>query len=139
MWRKLIRIPPAERKLLYRAFVRVASIRLALSLLPWAVVRQRFRTLAAAREPVVVGLTVRQVVWAIEAASRRVPGGGNCLVQALAAQTLLAEHGHPAMIHFGVRRDADSGFGAHAWVSCAGDAVIGRTAEAFTPLESSSR
>ena len=139
MWRKLIRIPPAERKVLYRAFLRVASIRLALSLLPWAVVRQRFRTLEAAREPAAFRPTIRQVVWAVEAASRRIPGGGNCLVQALAAQTLLAEHGHPAMIHFGVRRDADSGFGAHAWVSCGGKKVIGRTAEPFTTLESSSR
>lgn len=135
MWQKLTRIPRVERRLLLRAFVRVASVRLALSLLPWARVGPRCRTLAA-RKPLARGPTVPQVVWAVDAASRRIPGGSNCLVKALAAQRLLAENGHAATIHFGVRRDSGSRLGAHAWVTCAGEAVIGRTAEPFQLLES---
>jgi hypothetical protein len=127
---------PAERGLLFRALLRVASTRLALWLLPWPMVRKRVHRVTAERNSKCSGPTIPQVVWAIEAASRRIPGAGNCLVQALAARTLLAHYGYPATIHVGVRTGSGTRFGAHAWVSCAGQTVIGRTADPFVPLGS---
>lgn len=66
-----------------------------------------------------------RVAWAIGAAGRRLPGGQNCLVQAVAGRLLLAQYGYTAELRIGVARGAEGKFQAHAWVECGGRAVIG--------------
>jgi hypothetical protein len=59
----------------------------------------------------------------------------NCLVQALAARTLLQRAGYDARLRIGVAKPPDAGFQAHAWVELSGVAVIGgENVSQFTQL-----
>lgn len=69
--------------------------------------------------------TVERISWAIRAASRFVPGAANCLVRALATQSLLGRFGYPSELRIGVRKAEDGGIAAHAWLESAGSVVIG--------------
>jgi hypothetical protein len=59
------------------------------------------------------------------AAGRFVPGASNCLVRALATQTLLGRFGHRSDLRIGVRKAGDGGIAAHAWLECDGAVVVG--------------
>jgi hypothetical protein len=69
--------------------------------------------------------TVERIAWAVRAASRFIPGASNCLVRALATQTLLGRFGHRSDLRIGVRKPADGAFAAHAWLESGGAVVIG--------------
>jgi hypothetical protein len=70
----------------------------------------------------------------VEVAARRVPRA-TCLVRALAAQALLARHGHPSQLRLGVARGADRAFEAHAWLERDGQILIGGGPEGrYVPL-----
>ena len=69
---------------------------------------------------------VSDLVWAVEAAARRVPWRAKCIERGLAAQRLLRKSGVNALLHYGARQDGSSGLlQAHVWVTVDGDAVIG--------------
>jgi hypothetical protein len=71
----------------------------------------------------------------VRAASRFIPGGSNCLVRALAAQTLLGRFGYRSELRIGVRKTPDAGLAAHAWLESAGTVVIGEfELENYLPL-----
>lgn len=80
-----------------------------------------------------------RIPWAIRVASRYVPRGSNCLVQAVATQAMLARRGRSAQIRIGAAKDNDTQFKAHAWVECEGRIVIGGAGVSqytpFPPLE----
>jgi hypothetical protein len=69
--------------------------------------------------------TVEHVSWAVRAASRFIPGASNCLVRALATQTLLGRFGYRSELRIGVSKAADGSLAAHAWLESAGAIVIG--------------
>ena len=66
---------------------------------------------------------VVSLVWAIEVASRRMPGA-TCLCRALALQRLLSKNGHRAELQIGVEKNGEL-FGAHAWLVRDGCVLIG--------------
>jgi hypothetical protein len=66
-----------------------------------------------------------RIAWAIAVASRYVPRAQNCLVQALAAWTLLAGRHHAGLLHIGVTNGPDRRFRAHAWVEHDGKVLVG--------------
>jgi hypothetical protein len=68
--------------------------------------------------------SIDKIVWTIEVASRYVPRT-TCLVQALAAQVLLAQQGYPANLRIGVAQSETGGLEAHAWVESQEKVVIG--------------
>jgi hypothetical protein len=85
----------------------------------------------------------RDVRWAIAAWTRRLRPAPTCLMQAAAAQRLLARRGLPSTLVFGVQSMAASAFatgtasalGAHAWLQCRGLIVTGeREAASFRPI-----
>jgi hypothetical protein len=124
--RKLLGLPPGQRWLLLKAVVLLAAVRLLLWLLPFPNVRRlinrasrRSRQLAADPVP------VDRLAWAVEMASRFVPGGGHCLSKALAAQILLMRRGHRAEVRYGAVRQTTDDFVAHAWLESEGRAIIG--------------
>jgi hypothetical protein len=125
---RLAALAPAERRLALAAALLVAGARLALVLLPYRTVRRLAARLARprARPP----LPASRVAWAVAAAGRRVPGGANCLAQALAAHVLLRRHGHPSRVRLGVARTPRRGLEAHAWVELEGAALVGGNAAA---------
>lgn len=78
--------------------------------------------------------SVDNVVWAISRTQRLVPGA-TCLVQALAAERLLRESGHAAVIRIGVQKEQKESLSAHAWVEVDGRTVIGDSPEiSYIPL-----
>jgi hypothetical protein len=66
---------------------------------------------------------VDRLAWAVEVASRRIPGA-TCLCRALALQRLLAKNGHGSELRIGVEKINDR-FGAHAWLVHGGQVLIG--------------
>jgi hypothetical protein len=66
---------------------------------------------------------VDRLAWAVEVASRRMPGA-TCLCRALALQRLLAKNGHGSELRVGVGRN-NGRFAAHAWLAHGGQVLIG--------------
>ena len=130
-------LAPTERRLLARATLTVAAIRIGLWVLPFRTLR---RVLArTAREtcdgPEKNMASIEKVSWAVGMASRIVPRA-TCLTQALAAQVLLARQGCPATLTIGVAKSQQGQLEAHAWVEIQGRIVIGKLTDLsrFTPL-----
>jgi hypothetical protein len=122
-----------ERRLFFRALLLVAAIRVALWTLPFKVTRAWVDWL---RQPAGPGReldrrSMVQVVWAVEAASRRIPGA-TCLTQGMATQVLLGRLGQLSELHLGVARNKlDGRFEAHAWVEAQGHVINGGAIEGF--------
>lgn len=71
-------------------------------------------------------LTIEDSVWAVEAASRRMPWPTVCIQKGLAVQRMLRSSGIDALLHYGARRAESTGeLEAHVWVSVSGNIVIG--------------
>jgi hypothetical protein len=135
--RRFLRLPTTDRQLLIKAALLLEAIKLALRLLPFRVLRR----LVAGAEKTPIGLrwvkgsSAEKVAWAVETASRNIPGEKTCLTQALTAQVLLTRRGHPALLHIGIVKNEEGEFQAHAWVECEGKVVIGgHELERYTPL-----
>jgi hypothetical protein len=79
--------------------------------------------------------TIERLAWAVRAAGRYIPGGTNCLVRALATQSLLGQYGYRSDLRIGVRKATDGGIAAHAWLESSGAVVIGEfELEHYVPL-----
>ncbi len=116
-----------DRRLLLRALMTLAGVRLALRVLP---VDRLRRPLGRARPQ---ARPAERIAWAVQAASRRLPGT-TCLAAALAAQRLLAREGHDCQLTIGVAR-SERGLAAHAWVVRDGIALVGGEESAgYKPL-----
>jgi len=124
----LVGLPPSERRLVLRTLPLVAAIRVALWVVPLRRVQGFMR--AAARVPfsVPTDLPVPRLVWAVRAASRRIPMA-TCLTQSLALQFLLLRTGRSSEVHIGVRKNAEAGFQSHAWVECEGNFLLSAPSE----------
>jgi hypothetical protein len=123
---KFLARPAAEQRALLAAIAVVAVVRLSLWVLPFRAIHRASSARGAA--PRVPGAPrsapPERLVWAVEAAARRVPRA-TCLVRALAAQVLLARHGHASQLRLGVARGAGRAFEAHAWLEGNGRVLIG--------------
>lgn len=121
------RRPPAQRRLLVRAGLALAVMRVA--------VRLPFRTLSR-----VMGLRrgetmlvvepgdlarASAVGWAVRAAASYTPWESTCLMQALAAAALLRRRGIDGTLYLGVAKGsgAAEAITAHAWLRC-GELVL---------------
>jgi hypothetical protein len=131
--RKLLRLPPAELRLVVAATLLVIAVRAGLWLLPYPVVR---RLAARLGHPMRRHrLPAARIAWAVAAVGRRVPGGRNCLAQALVALVLLGRHSHQAVIRLGVTHATGGRFEAHAWLEHDGLVLVGGQGVArYTPL-----
>jgi hypothetical protein len=137
---KFLALSSAQRRLLVRALVLLALLRVALWTLPFPrvislVERWKPRDEAA---PLPSRPAPEQLAWAIRAASAAIPGGRNCLLRALAMQVMLGRAGYASELRLGVARPGEAAFAAHAWVECAGNIVMGEDeAAAYVPLRPS--
>ncbi len=121
-----------RRKLLARAFLHLGWTVLNLRLRPVSYLRPRLQAAPLASPPI-PEYQPEHVAWAVALVARLVPGGKNCLAQALAGAALLRGIGLPAEIRLGV--DNQHGFAAHAWLECGGRVVIGaQEAERYASL-----
>jgi len=86
--KRFVQLSAAERRILSRVFLVVGVARASLWLSPL----EKARRLVARAAIGAAGDSVEQVVWAVRAASRYLPGA-TCLTQALAVRALLDRHG----------------------------------------------
>lgn len=114
---RLWALPWRDLALLARAAATVVFVRLAL---PFSSV-DRLRRWGARLGHGTASLP--RVVWAVEVASRALPGT-KCLAAALALQRLLSAHRIASELRIGVALH-DRQFGAHAWVTKDGEILIG--------------
>ncbi len=70
-------------------------------------------------------LDPKRLTWALDLASRKLPGTYNCLPQAIVGCWTLNADGFDAVLRVGVQRDVNEEFAAHAWVEMGGEVVIG--------------
>jgi len=119
---RLAALSADERWLLARAAALVASIRIALWLLPlhW-ICRWAHRSGAVSRP--LEAMPASRLAWVVQVAARRIPGA-SCLTQAMALQWLLVRAGRAASLQLGVAKDAAHGFESHAWVECEGQVFL---------------
>ncbi len=118
--RRFASMPRRERYLLLRALVCVAAARIGLWVLP---VRVIHRWISKERERSGGGESVGEIVRAVTTASRYCPGA-TCLIQAIAAQAMLARSSHQSRIEIGISKQGEQ-FAAHAWLVCGGRIVLG--------------
>jgi Transglutaminase-like superfamily len=126
--RTFVRLQPAERRLGLRTLLLVAVIRVALWVLPFQRLRRVIGSWQRVPLSVPADTPVPTLVWAVRAASRRIPGA-SCLTQSLALHCLLTRAGHCSQIRIGVAKDTEAGFGAHAWVEYAGQPLLSGSEE----------
>src|SRR5690242_10934321 len=129
---RLAALSGRERLLLLRALACLLKSTIVVRLLPYRFLRNWIRT-----EPDPVRKSSQEpeqperIAWAIDRVAARMPAT-SCLIQALAARSLMARYGHSAKLRIGVARSASGGVTSHAWLEQNGCAVLGgRTA----PLE----
>lgn len=124
---KFFGLTAEERRLLATAAILVGLVRVGVWLLPFRTVRGllgRLRRPAAERRR---GdeLSSERIAWAVDVVGKRIPGGGNCLVQALATQVLLDRRRRTARLRIGVAKDRQGNLEAHAWIESDGRVIIG--------------
>lgn len=122
----LVDVSPIEYGLLLLAIPLVAAMRISLWVLPSRTIVLALRRFENddATESMSHLVEVTAIIWAIEAAGRRIPNA-TCLTQALAARVLMRWFGYSAQLCFGVARKKDGSLRAHAWVERGGRAVLG--------------
>jgi hypothetical protein len=127
--RRFAQLTRPERLVLLRALLVVGVARATLWVLPVDAARKMAGWAAAGA----AGHSLKQLIWAVRATSRCLPGA-TCLTQALAAQALLARSGYASRVEIGVAKtkmetgethDAERRFQAHAWLVCQGQVVLG--------------
>ncbi len=123
MLRRWVSLTPAERRVLRRATIRVASVRFLLSVRPISAVLARVDR-GSARPYPDQGVDVATVVWAVKAAGRRMLRRNPCLTEALAVWSLLRQYGFESRIRIGVAREG-SQLEAHAWVERDEEVLVG--------------
>lgn len=137
--RKFLSLPRGQRGLLLKAALFLFQVRLGFSLLPFTAFRRLLeRALRSDVHPAAPAPSAEQIAEAVASAGRRLPGGRNCLVQALATRLLLHRMGYRASLRIGVRRGAASPLEAHAWLEERGRVLVEGAAPAryaaFPPL-----
>jgi hypothetical protein len=122
-FQRFVRLSRVDRSLLTRSVVLVAVARLALWVLPFNVAR-RLLARGTTRRSQTASATPERIGWAVSVAKHFVPKG-NCLPQALAAESLLLRFGHPVEFRIGVMKTGRDRLEAHAWVESGGRLVVG--------------
>jgi len=122
---KYAALPSADRWLLLSATFWLVFCRIALWILPFQDILRRIESMDGGAPTTANPAAAARIAWAVDAASRYVPGTGMCLPRALAAAVLLTRAGLPARLWVGVARGDGGRPEAHAWVESGDQVVIG--------------
>jgi hypothetical protein len=124
----LARLRADERGLALRALLLVATIRMALWVLPFKQLRRLTGDWKNVPLAVSHDMPVSRLVWAVRAASRRIPAA-TCLTQSLALHCLLTRAGHRSQLRIGANKNQAGRFQAHAWVEYEGEPLLSSAGE----------
>ena len=136
---KFLTFAPVDRRLLLTAAFSLVLVRMGLWVLPFGVLRRLLERLMRRTRPCrrAASPSAMRIAWAVEVASRTVPGTGRCLTKALTAHMLLRRVGYPSRLCIGVARGAQEHLRAHAWVECEDRVLVGRAGVSeYIPLSS---
>lgn len=136
--RKLTTLQSDDRKRLVKAVILLGAIRIGLYLTSYKTLRgtlSRISKPSAEVEPLDYAAT-DSVLWAVKAASKRMPWASTCLTRGLAGQVMLGRMGKQTRLHIGVARDTENALKAHAWLEADGKVIIGADGDVseFTQL-----
>jgi len=122
--RRLAGLTPDRRRLVLRSLLVVVGVRVGLTALSFARLRNVLRKLERRTTPEAEASrpAVDELVWAVGASSRYVPRA-TCLVQALALELLLERSGRAAAVQIGVAKE-NGDLKAHAWVESEGRRLL---------------
>jgi hypothetical protein len=128
------RLRAEQRRYLVKASVLLGFASAAVALLPFRYAIRFGCVPLSARYPRLAEQA--DIVWAVQAAARRLPWRTMCIEQGIVAQRMLRSIGVEALLHYGARNDAMSGkLAAHVWVSAGGASLIGgEEASAFREI-----
>src|SRR3990172_2645762 len=101
---KYAALPSADRWLLLSATFWLVFCRIALWILPFQDILRRIESMDGGAPTTANPAAAARIAWAVDAASRYVPGTGMCLPRALAAAVLLTRAGLPARLWVGAAR-----------------------------------
>ena len=142
---KFMALPAAERSLLLKSLAPLFAMRLGLWTMSYTQARvaadwmAQFRIFPRIDHPATKP-SPEKIAWAVATASRAVPGGGNCLVRAMATEIILKRYGYASTLKIGVAKPAAGQFAAHAWLESDGVVVIGDfQLDRFVPLSQPDR
>ena len=121
--RQFAALPPNERWSLAVAVGALLAARLVLRVVPFRVLR-RAAVWKLPTASILRALAADRLVWAVEAAGRRMPGA-SCLARALALQFLMKSAGHECRLRIGVGKDGGGRFQSHAWLEHEGKVLLG--------------
>lgn len=130
---KFARLNGAEKRLLIEAALAIIAIRIALLLMPFAMVARWIKRSGADHSLRARSGSARTIDWAVHAAAQRIPGS-SCLCRALAAQRLLRAAGIESNLRLGVAKNEQQ-FQAHAWLEDSSGVIFGGAQRIpYTPL-----
>ena len=121
---RFLNLSSVERCLLIKTWILLGVIRLGLELFPFSTLRKLLFKLTFLFRSLGENFSEEYLVWSIAVVSPYVPKT-TCLAQALAAQFLLQQAGHQALLHIGVNYGIGGRLEAHAWVESQGRILIG--------------
>lgn len=120
---KFFSLDSRRRKLAMQSGFWLIAVRLGLRLMPYRSMYDRLEQ-RAARKVTVAGDITEDVVWAVNGAAAFIPGT-RCLPKALVGRYLLRRAGCDSRVRFGVAKQGDGAFAAHAWLENAEGVLIG--------------
>lgn len=125
--RKFLSLSRSDRRLLLAAFGWLGLVKLGLVFMPFKRVHETIKRFDRPPKRVPKGPvpSVERVVWALDVATRNLPGTILCLPRALAARLLLTRLGYESDLHIGVAKSETGEFEAHAWIEREGTIVVG--------------
>lgn len=124
LMRRFYRISNARRALVLEAVILLAFVRIALFVMPFRHLAERFGTVMPPDKDKADGTRTldaaqfalaRDIGWAVTRAARYVPFRAVCLPQAIAAKAMLSRRDVGSVMHFGVAKDNEE-LAAHAWL-----------------------
>jgi Transglutaminase-like superfamily len=113
--------------LLAFTFISLALIKLGLFLLSFHTL---LKFLAKINQPklnvqIVNKVSVSKIIWAINVATKYMPGSAKCLARALTTAMLMSRYRHPCNLRIGVTKGEGGQLEAHAWIEYDGKVAIG--------------
>ena len=134
---KFLNLAAAQKRALLRAALVLAGIRCGLVFFRFLMLRKFFYKIRPVIGPPAEKLdetSIRRMVWAVETASRCLPGADNCLMRALALKNLLGRE-EGVGLRVGVAKAEDGQLRAHAWIERRKEILTGgQGCRAYAPL-----
>jgi hypothetical protein len=130
---RFLRLDSRRRKLAVQSVVWLVVVRLGLRVMPYQKMYDRLERRAARQYSVTQDIT-EDVVWAVNGTAAWIPGT-RCLPKALVGRYLLRRSGCDSRVRFGVTKQSDGAFAAHAWLEN-GECVLigGETMLDYSPM-----